>query len=275
MKNNLKIVIGVSTGMMIAAAAVAAPKTFNPPKKYFVKADVADVRSEMKPSKNIYKYDALQETQVEHGEPVLVYERDGNWMRVECPQQMEFTHKNEWQGYPGWIERKYLSENASLEKPITEPKELDKDLRWQILNEAKRHLGAPYFWGGRSLYNPKNKKVLTGVDCSGLVNWSYRQVGWLVPRDAHEQSMKARKLEPKNLKSADLIFLAKADNPEKIVHVALYGGNETLIEAPQTGEKVREISFMDRFGKSLSELSNGTVVGDRVVTFGTFFPEEQ
>jgi cell wall-associated NlpC family hydrolase len=141
------------------------------------------------------------------------------------------------------------------------------------LEAAQKHLGERYLWGGRSLYDPHEKTVLTGVDCSGLVNWSFRQVGWFVPRDAHEQYMKARPLSPDELKPADLIFLAKIDKPEKIVHVAFYAGNGELIEAPQSGEAVRKISFKDRFGIDFKEAKSKMTVGDRILYFGTLFTE--
>jgi cell wall-associated NlpC family hydrolase len=115
--------------------------------------------------------------------------------------------------------------------------------------------------------------VLTGVDCSGLVNWSFRQVGWLIPRDAHEQFLKCRPITSDELKPADLVFTAKADQPQKIVHVSFYIGQGRLLEAPQSGERVREISFLDRFGLSLNQVKSGMTIGNRVVYFGSFFTE--
>ncbi len=255
--------------LFAATAGIAAE-----PKPMIVKVDVADVRAEMKKHDGRYVYDPLQETQVLKGERVLVYETKGKWARIQAPEQIEFTHNSKWEGYPGWIELKYLSPDLSLAKTLAPPNVFDDALRWQILNEAKRHLGSSYLWGGRSLHD-KKKKTVTGVDCSGLVNWSYLQLQWLVPRDAHEQFMQARRLEPKQMKPADLIFLAKPERADKVVHVALYEGNGTLIEAPQSGEPVREISFETRFGKKIDDVKNGDHVGDRIIYFGTLFPEDK
>jgi cell wall-associated NlpC family hydrolase len=126
-------------------------------------------------------------------------------------------------------------------------------------------------WGGRSLHDEKISDVLTGVDCSGLINWSFRQTGRGVPRDAHEQYMKAQRLEANNVKPGDLFFLAKKDKPEKIVHVGFFTGGDNLLEAPESGKVVREITFRERFGKELKDLKNGDVVGDRIIYFGTLF----
>ncbi len=240
-----------------------------------VRVDVADVRSKPESPSQKYEFDPLQETQVLKGEPVLVLEEKGKWARIECPEQMEYTHNNRWEGYPGWILKKALTADLSAHHhlktlPISQP-----DLRTKIVSYAMQHLGSPYLWGGRSLHNPKETKMKTGVDCSGLVNWSFRQIGWFVPRDAHEQYMKSRPVNPASLQPADLIFLAEKDKPQKIVHVAFYAGNEELVEAPQSGETVRKMSFLKRFGKNRSDLKSGDAVGDRIIYFGTLIPDEE
>ena len=232
---------------------------------------VADVRAKPIPHNKKYENDPLQETQVEEGEPVLVHQKKGNWYFIEAPEQMEYTHNNRWEGYPGWVEKKALSLDANQHHKLELLSIDDEALRQSILEMASLHFGHPYLWGGRSFHNSKNKSVVTGVDCSGLINWSYRRVGWFVPRDAHEQFMKAKQIGLNDLKSADLIFLAEVNKPEKIVHVALYAGRDDLIEAPQTGEQVRRISGLKRFGKPLKSIKNGEKIKDRIVYFGSFF----
>jgi cell wall-associated NlpC family hydrolase len=248
-------------------------KVFESAKRMVVRVPVADVRAKPVSRTLGYEYDPLQETQVEKGEPVLVWEIKGKWARVECPEQNEYTHNNRWEGYPGWMEMKNLSGNLSLLFQVKPSTTNVSVLRTQVLANASRHLGESYVWGGRSLHDPQNKKIVTGVDCSGLVNWSFRQAGLLIPRDAHEQYMKAKGVDPRMLEPGDLIFLAKADQPAKIVHVAFFVGENMLMEAPQTGELVRRISFQDRFGKKLEDLTDGTIVGDRIIHFGTLFAE--
>lgn len=244
---------------------------FNPPRQMTVRKSVADVRAKPTPHNKKYEYDPLQETQVLKGELVLVYERKDDWYRVECPEQMEFTHNSKWEGYPGWIPAGALSRDVSSYRPPIRIDMDEADLRSKILAAAARHLGAPYLWGGRSLYDPKNRDAITGVDCSGLVNWSYRQANWLIPRDAHEQFLKSKRIEPAALKQADLVFLANVSNPEKVVHVLICAEKGFLIEAPQSGGVVRRIAVSERFGQPLESLKNGAQVQDRIVYFGTFF----
>jgi len=234
---------------------------------------LTNVRSEPRPHNGKYEYDAIQETQIEEGEPVRVLEKQKNWFRIEAPEQPEFTHNNRWEGYPGWVEAKDLSKDLTRHHKIKKSTLPNAEARLEVLREARRHLGNPYLWGGRSLHDPENKTIVTGVDCSGLVNWSFRQIGWFIPRDAHEQSMRARQIEVKDLKPADLIFLADENNPAKVTHVAFFAGDEKILEAPQSGERVREVSFQERFQQPLQRLENGDKVGFKIISFGTFFSE--
>ncbi len=133
----------------------------------------------------------------------------------------------------------------------------------------------PYLWGGLSV--EKSTTALSaystsayGLDCSGLTHLAYRVNGIIIPRDSHEQWMKAKPIKRAELKSADLIFSAKADNPKKITHVALYTGDGQIIEAPQTGMVVRKISFQEKYGKPLDEVESGDKVGERMIYFGSF-----
>ena len=80
--------------------------------------------------------------------------------------------------------------------------------------------------------------------------------------------MRAKKIKRADLKPADLIFSAKLDNPQKIVHVMLYAGGENVIEAPNTGLDVRQISFKEKTGVPLSSVESGQALKDRVVYFG-------
>jgi cell wall-associated NlpC family hydrolase len=265
-----KVFLVLAMGLSGAAWSDVLPE----PAPMIVTAPVADVRAQPSPRKLVIEYDPEQETQVEKGEPVMVFERKGDWSRIEATDQPEYTHNDRWQGYPGWVLSSALGSNLK-NLIVLKPAAGGLEVRKSILDFASRHLGEPYVWGGRSLQNLKLKKVLTGVDCSGLVNWSFRQAGFRVPRDAHEQYMRSRRLSPVEMKPGDLFFLAKSDRKEKIVHVGFYAGGDDLIEAPQTGDTVHRMTFTQRFGKPFATLKPGDVLGDRIIYFGTLFPENQ
>jgi cell wall-associated NlpC family hydrolase len=98
---------------------------------------------------------------------------------------------------------------------------------------AQHYLRVPYRWGGAV--------PATGFDCSGLTRFVYAQLGVNLPHYAASQFAAFAKLDPAQLQPGDLVFFEpKFDGPG---HVALYIGNDQMIEAPHTGALVRLSSF--------------------------------
>ncbi|HWE47842.1 MAG TPA: NlpC/P60 family protein [Caulobacteraceae bacterium] len=63
---------------------------------------------------------------------------------------------------------------------------------------AERHLGAPYFWGGRES---------VALDCSGLVQQALFACGRACPRDADlQEAALGHAIERENLRRGDLVF---------------------------------------------------------------------
>ena len=106
----------------------------------------------------------------------------------------------------------------------------------EIISTAFRLKGVPYLWGGMT---PK------GVDCSGLVRWSFLMNGILLPRNASQmiscgdevpltppQDGKAAGLE--NLRRGDLVFFgtpARDGAKQRVTHVGIYIGNNLIIHS--------------------------------------------
>ena len=94
---------------------------------------------------------------------------------------------------------------------------------------AERYLGVPYRWGGN--------QPSTGFDCSGLTQFVYAQLGVWLPHYAAAQFLAYQRLDASQLQPGDLVFFEpKADGPG---HVAIYAGNDHIVEAPHTGALVR------------------------------------
>ena len=134
-----------------------------------------------------------------------------------------------------------------------------EELRAKILATARLFLGDAYYWGGRSAW---------GIDCSGLVNISYRAWGVDLPRNADDQYAASRRVSKENLKPADLIFSADAARPGYINHVMLYAGGGRLIEATRDTDSVREVSFKEKFGADFSKVKHGALVNGKKIFFG-------
>ena len=155
-------------------------------------------------------------------------------------------------------------------RPLEELQALSPaEKRAAIVRAAALLIGDAYYWGGRSPASPTKSEGVTGIDCSGLVNLAYRSVAVDIPRDAHEQFLRAKSVN--TLQPADLIFLSERGNPQRIVHVMLYAGNGELIEGPGTGQMVRRISVRQRLGHPLELIASGTVVEGQTVYLGTYF----
>jgi len=146
--------------------------------------------------------------------------------------------------------------------------------RQAIIRNAALFVGDPYYWGGRSPaggLTPKGSgPAVTGIDCSGLVNLAYRGAGVDIPRDAHEQFLRAKPVNA--LQPADLVFLSERSDPKRIVHVMLYAGEDEIIEGPGTGKTVHRIALAQRLGRPLDELSPGAVLDEQTVFFGSYLP---
>ena len=138
-----------------------------------------------------------------------------------------------------------------------------------IIRAAELLIGDPYVWGGRSP-GAGDPALVAGVDCSGLVSLAYRAAGVEIPRDAHEQSLRAEAVAAP--RPGDLIFLSERGDPSRIVHVMLYAGEDEIIEGPGTGKAVRRIRVAERLGHPLAALPAGSTVDGQAVSFGAYVP---
>ena len=83
------------------------------------------------------------------------------------------------------------------------------------------YLDAPYLWGGRSPF---------GIDCSGLVQMTYKLSGIKLPRDAGQQASCGTTINL--LSEAQAGDLAFFDNEEGIItHVGIILPNNQIIHA--------------------------------------------
>jgi cell wall-associated NlpC family hydrolase len=100
-----------------------------------------------------------------------------------------------------------------------------------FLHAAASRVGAPYVWGATG---PNS------FDCSGLVLWSFAQIGIHMPRVAAEQFFAGPHVPYRDARPGDLLFWHyDPTDPTDVDHVAIYVGNGQMIEAPHTGDVVK------------------------------------
>jgi peptidoglycan DL-endopeptidase CwlO len=102
-----------------------------------------------------------------------------------------------------------------------------------MLRAALSRRGMPYVWGG------DGPDIF---DCSGLVQWSFRQAGVVMPRVAADQAMTGPSVPISELEPGDLLFYhTDPSDPTYISHVALYLGHGMMIQAPEPGMDVEVV----------------------------------
>ncbi len=108
--------------------------------------------------------------------------------------------------------------------PVPDP------VRAQIVFTALQMVGTPYKFGG---------STPAGFDCSGLVQYTYRNAGLSVPRTSREQLTTSSPVELAAAAPGDLLFFRSKD----FSHVGIYLGDGRFIHAPSTGRSVEITSF--------------------------------
>ncbi|MCK6159714.1 DIP1281 family NlpC/P60 protein [Corynebacterium simulans] len=116
-----------------------------------------------------------------------------------------------------------------------------------VIARAKSQIGMPYAWGGGNANGPTKgirdggvadsfgdyNKV--GFDCSGLTMYAFAGAGISLPHYTGYQYQKGTQVPASEMQRGDLIFYG----PGASEHVAIYLGDGTMIEAPQSGSNVQ------------------------------------
>ena len=130
-----------------------------------------------------------------------------------------------------------------------------------VYNAMKQHVGTPYVWGGAGelLTTSFIKKMMSvypsqaaagrydralqyadqgrrAFDCSGLMQWGYKQAGIYIGRSTYDQIFNGVEVSIYNLKPGDLLFYSNLE------HVGMYVGNDMWIESPNSNSDVRIVS---------------------------------
>ncbi|GAB4254271.1 MAG: C40 family peptidase [Thermoleophilia bacterium] len=96
----------------------------------------------------------------------------------------------------------------------------------QLVETAAAYLGIPYLWGG--------DRPSTGMDCSGFLQYVYRQHGIELPHFSGYQAQMGVPVTLAEIRPGDLIAFGSP-----VHHVGMYIGEGKFIHAPRTGDVIR------------------------------------
>ncbi|MFI9505511.1 C40 family peptidase [Nocardia sp. NPDC052566] len=134
----------------------------------------------------------------------------------EIPNEIQIP-----QGIPG-IE---LPGQPGAPLPFVAPK---KTLGEVALDAAMSKIGAPYVYGAAGP---------NAFDCSGLVQWAYRQAGMELPRTSGEQLGAGTPVSLENLQPGDMVSFYGGG------HSGLYAGDGNVVHASTAGTPVQVASI--------------------------------
>ncbi|WP_157647674.1 NlpC/P60 family protein [Actinomycetospora chiangmaiensis] len=119
-----------------------------------------------------------------------------------------------------------------------------------VIDRALSELGTTYAWGGGNGQGPTRGIRDGGVadafgdfdrigfDCSGLMVYAFAGVGKQLPHYSGYQADAGPKFPLAQRQPGDMLFWADG---EGIHHVALYLGDDKMVEAPESGKVVRVV----------------------------------
>jgi soluble lytic murein transglycosylase-like protein len=96
-----------------------------------------------------------------------------------------------------------------------------------VVAAGKKYLGVPYLWGGTD--------PAKGLDCSGFIQRTYRDLGIELPRVSRDQAKAGRPVASMaEARPGDLIAFGRP-----VDHIGIYVGDGKMIVAPRKGDVVK------------------------------------
>ena len=111
-----------------------------------------------------------------------------------------------------------------------------------IVATAAAAMGRPYEFGGTGAGGG-------GFDCSGLIQYAYKQHGIVLARRSVDQAKEGKKVDRKldRLRPADLLTFTNRGGP--VTHVGLYIGGGRFIHSATRGVQISTLSAQDPYGR--------------------------
>lgn len=120
--------------------------------------------------------------------------------------------------HEGIYTRQDGSEIVGLDSNMQTSSEIAK----KVIELAKTKVGCSYVWGAKG---PDT------FDCSGFVYWLYKQVGITIPTSTSSYTKGNHEVSLDEIQPGDIVHIYGTERANNVGHVALYIGNNQVIEA--------------------------------------------
>ncbi|WP_084469190.1 C40 family peptidase [Nocardiopsis trehalosi] len=97
------------------------------------------------------------------------------------------------------------------------------------VEHAMGQVGKPYRYGATGP---------DAFDCSGLVQWAYREAGAEITRTTYTQFDEGTPVDRADLRPGDLVFFYSGPS-----HVGMYVGDGRMVHAPSSGKQVQVVDM--------------------------------
>ncbi|CUU60161.1 Cell wall-associated hydrolase, NlpC family [Parafrankia irregularis] len=128
---------------------------------------------------------------------------------------------------PAQASRQAVRSAVEVETPVVSVNVGANTIGEKAVYLASLQAGKPYIYGAEG---PNS------FDCSGLVQYVYKQLGKSVPRTTDQQYAATTHISQYNKAPGDLIFFG---TPGNIYHVGIYAGDGKMWVAPHSGDVVK------------------------------------
>lgn len=152
--------------------------------------------------------------------------------------------------------------------PIQQQANVDSSAAAKVIDTARQFVGGKYTWGGSS--------PSTGFDCSGLIQYAFKQVGINLPRTAAAQGKAGQEVDKQSARPGDIIWFGSRNSPSG-QHVGLISrienGQIYIIDAAGKAKGILERPLPNMPIKSIRRLLGGdfsirTSSGSQVIGSG-------
>ena len=173
-----------------------------------------------------------------YGNSVTVTGTSGDWTAVTCNGKSGYVYSTyvksgSFQAGSG-TQTAAGSQAGAGSAAVSAPAVKGSATGQQIVDYALQFVGYRYVWGGTS---PE-----TGFDCSGFVQYVYKQFGYQLNRVACDQALNGVHVDSKDLQPGDVLCFYSSNN--YIGHTAIYIGNNRFVHASTstTGVIISELN---------------------------------